>query len=143
MGISVRRATARGWPRFLAYALIVLGLCSLGGPAAQAARYLESESYTLTNGLSVILYEDHRSPFVAVRVRYRVGALHEYGGRSGLAHLFEHVLFRGTEHLERQTPASVLSQIGATHMNGETSPDHTDYYEVIPSVNLETALWME
>lgn len=125
---------------------LLLAACILAcTSSASAVNYLDNETYKLENGMTVILHRDPSHAFVAVHVRYRVGAINEVGTRTGLAHLFEHLLFRSTEHLERNNtmPGWLLSDIGARGWNGSTYFDTTDYYEVVPTVNLESVLWME
>src|SRR5262249_47505484 len=98
----------------------------------------------LKNGLTVILSEDHRLPQVAVDVWYHVGAANQNQGRSGFAHLFEHLLFSGTKHLP-QPPIPLLESLGVSTRatNGTTSFDRTNYFEVVPSKELPLALWIE
>jgi zinc protease len=110
-------------------------------PARAADPDIKFEKYKLPNGLTVILSEDHRLPQVAVNVWYHVGAANQTPGRSGFAHLFEHMMFSGTKHAK--DPFTVLEQIGATNVNGSTSFDRTNYYETVPSNELPTALWLE
>jgi len=114
-------------------------LCAL--PALAKDPELKFEKYRLPNGLAVILSEDHRLPQVSVNVWYHVGAANQTPGRSGFAHLFEHMMFSGTKHAP--DPDSILEQIGASNMNGSTSFDRTNYYETVPSNELPTAIWME
>lgn len=105
------------------------------------------EKYTLANGLEVILHEDHRTPFVAVSVWYHVGAFHEPAGRTGFAHLFEHLMFQGSEHVGDDMHIGLLEQAGASvrrgMVNGTTNFDRTNYFEVVPRNELELALWLE
>jgi zinc protease len=112
--------------------------------AALTARAAEPsipfEEYTLPNGLRVILSEDHRAPQVAVSVWYHVGAANQRPGKSGFAHLFEHMMFSGSEHVAQ--PDQVLAAIGA-QANGSTNFDRTNYFETVPAVQLPTALWLE
>ena len=99
------------------------------------------EMYTLDNGLRVILSEDHSSPYAHVEVWYRVGSKDERPGRSGFAHLFEHLMFQGSEHADGEYFAP-LQAFGAD-INGTTNRDRTNYFEKVPSHVLERALWME
>jgi predicted Zn-dependent peptidase len=101
------------------------------------------EKYVLPNGLEVILHEDHRMPEVAVDVWYKVGARDEAPGRTGFAHLFEHVMFQGTKHIPEDKHFEYLQKAGASNVNGSTSHDRTNYFEVVPSNQLELALWLE
>src|SRR5262249_40595082 len=102
---------------------------------------LKLERYTLPNGLPVILHEDHTTPVVAVNIWYRVGSMNEKAGRTGFAHLFEHLMFQGSQHFDDEY-IRPLERIGAS-LNGSTSQDHTNYYETVPSNALELALWLE
>jgi len=104
---------------------------------------LAFEKYTLANGLEVILHEDHRMPEIAVDVWYKVGARDEAPGRTGFAHLFEHVMFQGTKHIPEDKHFEYLQKAGASSVNGSTSHDRTNYFEVVPANQLELALWLE
>ena len=99
------------------------------------------EKYTLSNGLDVILHQDRALPLVAVNVWYHVGSKDEEPGKTGFAHLFEHVMFEGSKHHNR-SHFEPLQQVGA-NLNGSTSTDRTNYWENIPSNYLELALWLE
>lgn len=99
-------------------------------------------SFTLANGLKVIVHEDRKAPVVAVNVWYNVGAKDEPQGKTGFAHLFEHLMFNGTENAPGDY-FSHLQQIGATDYNGTTNNDRTNYYETVPSGALERALFLE
>jgi zinc protease len=127
-------------------ALLVAGaalLCSL--PARAADPELKFEKYQLKNGLTVILSEDHRLPQVAVDIWYHVGAANQTKGKSGFAHLFEHMMFSGAKHIG-SSPFKILEAIGTSAgsmANGTTSFDRTNYFEVVPSNELPTALWLE
>jgi zinc protease len=101
------------------------------------------EKYTLPNGLEVILHEDHRTPEVAVDVWYKVGSRDEAPGHTGFAHLFEHIMFQGTKHIPEDRYFAYLQKAGASNINGSTAPDRTNYFEVVPSNQLELALWLE
>lgn len=99
------------------------------------------EKYQLPNGLQVILHEDHSTPIVAVNVWYHVGSKNERPGRTGFAHLFEHMMFQGSQHYDKDY-FGPLQQAGG-QLNGSTNMDRTNYWETVPSNYLETALWME
>ena len=99
-------------------------------------------SFTLANGLRVIVHEDHKAPMVGVAVYYNVGSRDEPKGRSGFAHLFEHVMFNGTENMPGDY-FNYLQQIGATDYNGQTTTDWTRYFETVPTGALERTLFME
>jgi predicted Zn-dependent peptidase len=99
--------------------------------------------FVLDNGLEVVVVEDHRVPLVAVDVWVHVGSGDEQPGKSGFAHLFEHMMFQGAEHIGEDVHFDVLRKLGATSVNGTTNSDRTNFYEVVPSHQLETALWLE
>ncbi len=101
------------------------------------------EKYKLKNGLEVILSEDHSLPLVSVNIWYHVGAANERAGRTGFAHLFEHMMFEGSQHVGPKAHFSYLEGGGATNINGTTDFDRTNYYETVPSNELELALWLE
>ena len=113
--------------------------------AAAALPQLPFEKYQLSNGLTVILSEDHRAPVVGVDLWYHVGAVNERKGRSGFAHLFEHLMFQGSKHLngDERTVFAMLERNGATNLNGSTDWDRTNYFETMPADRLELALWLE
>ncbi len=104
---------------------------------------LPYEKYTLPNGLEVILYENHKLPLVAVDLWYHVGPVNEKAGRTGFAHLFEHMMFEGSEHVGEKAHFKYLEGAGASDINGTTSYDRTNYFETLPSNQLELALWLE
>jgi zinc protease len=97
--------------------------------------------HTLANGLDVVIHEDHALPIVAVNVWYHVGSKNEVPKRTGFAHLFEHLMFEGSEHYDRGY-FHPLQEAGAA-LNGSTNADRTNYWEVVPSNALDLALWME
>ncbi len=134
----------------VAAALVISGLPALAQspkeakPAAgREALAIPYEKYTLPNGLEVILSVDRKLPIVSVNVWYHVGAYNEQPGRTGFAHLFEHMMFQGSKHVADDVHISLLEQIGGTDLNGTTSFDRTNYFETVPSNQLETALWLE
>jgi zinc protease len=102
---------------------------------------LKVERYTLPNGLTILLHEDHKTPVAAVDVYYKVGSKDERPGRTGFAHLFEHMMFLGSKH-HNQDFSRPLEQLGAEN-NATTDEDRTEYYERVPSNALERALWLE
>src|SRR4051812_18286312 len=134
---------------------VVLSLCILspGRPdAAQATAAratqdalprLEHTTFTLPNGLKVIFSQDKRLPMVAVNLWYHVGPANEIPGRTGFAHLFEHMMFQGSKHVESDTHFKLLEAAGASDINGTTDFDRTNYFETVPSNELELALWIE
>ena len=104
---------------------------------------LEHQTFTLENGLKVILSEDRRLPMVAVNLWYHVGPANEIPGRTGFAHLFEHMMFQGSRHVPADTHFKLLEAAGASDINGTTGFDRTNYFETLPSNQLELALWIE
>ena len=106
------------------------------------AQSVSFEEYDLENGLHVILHQDNNAPVVTTSVMYHVGAKDEQPDRTGFAHFFEHLLFEGTENIERGQWFSIVTENGGTN-NANTTDDRTYYYEVFPSNNLELGLWME
>jgi predicted Zn-dependent peptidase len=100
------------------------------------------EAFTLDNGLRVIVHEDRKAPVVAVSVWYRVGSKHEPKGKTGFAHLFEHLMFNGSENAPDDF-FEPLQQVGATDFNGTTNVDRTNYFETVPTGALDLALFLE
>ena len=145
-------------PRFHRFALALAVTTSLvaAGPAFAKAKAGEAapiadlvkavdipyQAFTLDNGLRVIVHEDRKAPVVAVSVWYRVGSKHEPKGKTGFAHLFEHLMFNGSEN----SPGDFfepLQQVGATDSNGTTNVDRTNYFETVPTGALDRALFLE
>jgi len=131
-------------------ALAAVVALSLGSALSRQARAedkvrtipdLKVETFTLPNGLNVILHEDHTTPFVGVNLWYKVGSKDEKPGRTGFAHLFEHLMFQGSKNHDSEY-FGPLEQLGA-QINGSTNTDRTNYYEALPTNGLETALWLE
>jgi zinc protease len=106
---------------------------------------VQFETYTLPNGLTVILSPDHRLPTVAVNLWYHVGAANETPGRTGFAHLFEHLMFQGSKHRpgNEQDLVGLLEAAGSSDINASTTNDRTNYFMTLPSNRLELALWVE
>lgn len=100
------------------------------------------ESFTLDNGLKVIVHTDRKAPIVAVNVWYNVGSKHEKIGKTGFAHLFEHLMFNGSENYNDEY-FGPFELAGATEMNGTTNSDRTNYFQNVPTTALDMALWME
>ncbi|MEX2016414.1 MAG: insulinase family protein, partial [Candidatus Hydrogenedentales bacterium] len=98
--------------------------------------------FVLDNGLTLIVHEDPKAPIVAVNVWYHVGSKNEKPGRTGFAHLFEHLMFNGTENYNDDY-FKPLEKVGATDMNGTTNTDRTNYFQNVPTSALDVALWME
>ena len=138
--------TQRSWTVWLA-GLVVFSLLAAGAAAAadKTATWpqLKYEKYKLKNGLEVILSEDHRLPLVAVNLWYHVGPMYEKPGRTGFAHLFEHMMFQGSKNVGEKAHIKYLEAAGASDINGTTDFDRTNYYETLPSNQLELALWLE
>ncbi len=104
---------------------------------------LDFEKYSLPNGLEVILSQDHRLPLVGVDLWYHVGPAYEAPGRTGFAHLFEHMMFQGSKHVTGDSHFRLLEGAGGTGLNGTTGFDRTNYFETVPANQLELALWLE
>ena len=100
------------------------------------------EKYVLSNGLTLVIHEDHSDPLVHVDVTYHVGSAREELQKSGFAHFFEHMMFQGSENLADEEHIKLVTDAGGT-MNGSTSQDRTNYYQTVPSNQLEVMLWME
>ena len=98
--------------------------------------------YTLQNGLTLIVHEDHKTPTVTMHIVYHVGSKNEPKGRSGFAHLFEHLMFNGSQHFNDDF-FKATQQIGATNQNGSTNTDRTNYYQTVPKDALDSILWLE
>jgi zinc protease len=98
--------------------------------------------HVLDNGLTLIVHEDHKAPIVAVNVWYHVGSKNEKPGKTGFAHLFEHLMFNGSEHINTDY-FQVLEPLGATDLNGTTNQDRTNYFQNVPTSAVDVALWME
>src|SRR5690349_11360348 len=142
--------------RHLSRIAILAAATTLASPAIAAAPVARSvpieklvkqvsiphSNFTLANGLTVIVHEDHKTPIVAVSTWYNVGSKDEPKGKTGFAHLFEHLMFNGSENLPGDY-FQYLQQIGATDYNGTTYFDRTNYYETVPKGALERALFME
>src|SRR5436189_6385077 len=103
---------------------------------------LEIEEYSLNNGLRVVLNRDEAVPVVAVAVYYNVGSRNEKQGRTGFAHLFEHMMFQGSENVGKSEHFILINNNGGT-MNGTTNNDRTNYFEALPANQLELALFLE
>ncbi len=97
---------------------------------------------TLPNGLEVVVYKDNSIPLVSVNLWYKVGSANEKPGKTGFAHLFEHMMFQGSQNVPKEKHFKYIQEAGGT-LNGSTSLDRTNYYETLPSNDLELALWLE
>lgn len=100
------------------------------------------KKYKMDNGLTIIIHEDHSDPIVYVDVTYHVGSGRELPGRSGFAHFFEHMMFQGSDNVADEEHFKIVTESGGT-LNGTTNRDRTNYFETMPSNQLETALWLE
>ena len=110
--------------------------------AAPPAITIPYQRFVLKNGLTLLVHEDHKAPIVAVNIWYHVGSKNERPGRTGFAHLFEHLMFNGSEHFNDDY-FQPFERIGATDQNGTTNNDRTNYFENVPTTALDVALWME
>ena len=118
------------------------GIVSTTAPVTSVVPKIQFEKYTLPNGLEVILHEDHSTPIVTVYTWYKVGSGDEKPGRTGFAHLFEHIMFMGSQNVPVGMFDQALEAAGADN-NGSTTEDRTDYYENLPSNALALALWLD
>jgi zinc protease len=121
---------------------LLLALLCLVPALLMAQSDVKFEQYQLDNGLTVILHEDHSAPVAALMMMYHVGSKNEVPGRTGFAHLFEHMMFQGSEHVKKEEHFRLLQQVGA-NVNGSTTEDRTNYFEVMPSNGLELAIYLE
>ena len=122
---------------------LLIGALLAGGAMSAATNFkIPIEKYTLKNGMRVILSQDKSVPMVTVYVIYGVGARSEEKGRTGFAHLFEHMMFQGSANAPKGQHFKLVESNGG-NLNGSTHPDFTDYFEVLPSNKLATALWLE
>ncbi len=112
-------------------------------PAVRAQEIdIPYQRFVLDNGLTLLVHEDHKAPIVAVNIWYHVGSKNEKLGRTGFAHLFEHLMFNGSENYDDDY-FKVLEPLGATSLNGTTNTDRTNYFQNVPTSALDVALWME
>jgi zinc protease len=125
---------------------VAAGLLVLGASLAPAllgqSGQIPYEAFMLPNGLRVVYSEDHSTPIVSVDVWYNTGSRNERPGRSGFAHLFEHMMFQGSAHVKKGEQFQLISRAGGSE-NGSTAEDRTNYYETLPSNRLNLALWLE
>jgi len=133
-------------PRRLAELLIVLALASIAFAAtpakSPAVAPIDYKHRSLANGLEVYSIENHATPTVSIQVWYRVGSKNDPEGRSGFAHLFEHIMFKATAHMKSEMLDRLTEDVGGMN-NAYTHPDRTVYYEIVPSNYLQTLLWAE
>jgi zinc protease len=125
---------------------LVLALVTSGSAQTKSAPKTEIdipyERFVLDNGLTVIVHEDHKAPIVAINTWYHVGSKNEKPGKTGFAHLFEHLMFGGSEHSSGRYIDS-MEKIGATDLNGTTNSDRTNYFQNVPTSAVDFTLWME
>src|SRR6267378_3222154 len=125
---------------------VVLALVTSGSAQTKSKQTTEInipyERFVLDNGLTVIVHEDHKAPIVAINTWYHVGSKNEKPGKTGFAHLFEHLMFGGSEHAPGRY-IDGMERIGATDLNGTTNPDRTNYFENVPTSAVDFTLWME
>src|SRR3981189_641013 len=126
---------------FLVLALVTSG--SAQTKSAQATQIdIPYERFVLDNGLTLIVHEDHKAPIVAINTWYHVGSKNEKLGKTGFAHLFEHLMFGGSDHA-KGSYIEAMERIGATDLNGTTNNDRTNYFENVPTSAVDYTLWME
>ena len=122
--------------------LCAVGLVVALGVGAAPLRKIQFTDTKLKNGLRVIISEDHAAPVFSIVVNYNVGSRDERKGRTGFAHLFEHMMFKGSENVGQNEHPYLMFMNGGT-MNGTTSKDRTMYYETLPANQLDLALFLE
>ncbi len=126
---------------FLPLAAILFSVFSARGLTAQSVD-IPYEKFVLDNGLTVLIHEDHKAPIVAVNIWYHVGSKNEKPGKTGFAHLFEHLMFGGSENIKGRYIEG-MERIGATNLNGTTNEDRTNYFENVPTSAIDYALFAE
>jgi zinc protease len=133
----ILRSLSAGLSLWAAALLVVL---ASSAPAQEID--IPHEKFVLDNGLTLIVHEDRKAPIVAVNVWYHVGSKNEKLGKTGFAHLFEHLMFNGTENFNDDY-FKALEKVGATDVNGTTNPDRTNYFQNVPTPALDFVLWLE
>src|SRR5256885_2384563 len=125
-------------------ALLVLALASFGSGGYPQSKEIEIpyQKFVMDNGLTLIVHEDHKAPIVAINTWYHVGSKNEKLGKTGFAHLFEHLMFGGSDHA-KGSYIEAMERIGATDLNGTTNNDRTNYFENVPTSAVDFTLWME
>src|SRR6202158_707089 len=123
-------------------AMLLVALAGTGLPQTPRSIHVDLKETRLANGLRVITVEDHSAPVIAVNVTYNVGSRDEKQGRTGFAHLFEHMMFQGSENVGKSEHFILINNNGGT-MNGTTNQDRTNYFEALPANQLELALFLE
>ncbi|HLN20133.1 MAG TPA: pitrilysin family protein [Bacteroidales bacterium] len=128
--------------QLLSFTALLLTVVSCGKKPADDRLKISFEKYTMPNGLEVVLHEDHSDPVISYAIMYHVGSSREVPGRTGFAHLFEHLLFSGSENVPSGEFDKIIESMGGNN-NGFTSEDVTTYYEIFPKNALEKVLWLE
>ena len=126
----------------LAVLLLIAAAAAIGSYGQMKEIDIPYQRFVLDNGLTVIVHEDHKAPIVAINMWYHVGSKNEKPGKTGFAHLFEHLMFGGSEHSQGRY-IDTMERIGATDLNGTTNTDRTNYFEDVPTSAVDLALWME
>ncbi len=129
-------------PALILASALALALGPAPSLAAQGSGKLQLDTFSLANGLKVVLAPDHSTQVVAVNVWYNVGSRNEQVGRTGFAHLFEHMMFQGSANVPKGTHMALIEQAGGS-LNGSTADDRTNYFEVLPSNRYNMGLWLE
>src|SRR5215471_21258915 len=138
----IKRTTGVGKTGLVSIVLMCL-LSVAANPETSATKYsVDFKSFRLENGLRVVLSKDSLAPVIAVAVYYDVGSRNEVKGRTGFAHLFEHMMFQGSENVGKGQYFKYVESNGGT-LNGTTHLDYTNFFEFLPSNQLELALWLE
>ena len=132
--------TKNGCVGRLSLCVLIVAMMAVGVYAGEID--IPCEKFVLDNGLTLLVHEDHKAPIVAVNIWYHVGSKNEKPGKTGFAHLFEHLMFNGSENYDDDY-FKAMERIGATDLNGTTSYDRTNYFENVPTSALDIALWME
>jgi predicted Zn-dependent peptidase len=130
------------YPALALASALLLASAPLSALHAQDTGRIQLDTFVLGNGLRVVLAPDHSTQVVAVNVWYNVGARNEQVGRTGFAHLFEHMMFQGSGHVAKGGHMSMVEQAGG-QLNGSTADDRTNYWEVLPSNRYNMGLWLE
>ncbi|MGH7943422.1 MAG: M16 family metallopeptidase [Opitutaceae bacterium] len=141
----IRTNTEQLSRRLFVHALLLISTAAWTQPVTETARpepILPFTEFTLDNGLTVLVREDHKLPIVSVEVVYQAGSRNDPPGKAGLAHLFEHLLFYGSQHHPHNFLVA-MQRLGGTNVNGGTGPDLTSVYETVPISQLDAVLWLE
>ena len=140
----MRTIAGRASQRLFVFALL-MSATTWAQTVTESARLepiLPFTEFTLDNGLTILIREDHKLPIVSVEVVYQAGSRNDPPGKAGLAHLFEHLLFYGSQHHPHNFLVT-MQRLGGTNVNGGTGPDLTTVYETVPISQLDAVLWLE